>query len=362
MTAALAVIEELKKRETDWEIFFLGRKYAMEGDRQVSSEYQVITGLSIPFLSLSAGRLHRDISWKMIVGLVRTPLAFVQTLKYIFFYYPKLIISFGGYVAVPVVLAGWFCRVPAVTHEQTQKAGLGNRLIGLFAKRIYVSYKESLSHFDPKKTLWTGLPIRSQLFAPPSNPSFVCDRKRPILYITGGATGAQSLNRLVFPILEKLLSHYTIIHQTGAASNQEAFELKSKLNKDQGEHYLIFSYLPTYDLAWIYKNCALVIGRSGANTVGELAALGKIAVLIPLPWSANHEQQENANLLSSTGSVIVINQSKTDSQQLLEAIIKILNEKQQYQSNAEKLKKTYDRNAAARMVDDLVALVQKTEG
>lgn len=299
ITPAIAVIEALPD---DVSVVCIGRKYAMEGSRSPSFEYRLMTKRGIRFIPITTGRLQRHMSWKTIPSLVKIPVGCIQSLWYCLRERPSLIVSFGGYVALPVAIAGWLCRIPVITHEQTRVTGLANRIIARIAKRVCVTFPETLPRLPKGKAVITGLPMREGLFTPPKKSPFVIDREHyPMIYVTGGGTGARSLNRLLFPILPELLKKYTIVHQVGDASLVEAQKIRSS-------RYIVASYFPLTIVSWIFAHAAFVIGRSGANTVMELAALGKVALLVPLPWSGGGEQQENAAWLAKNGGAVVLSQ------------------------------------------------------
>jgi UDP-N-acetylglucosamine--N-acetylmuramyl-(pentapeptide) pyrophosphoryl-undecaprenol N-acetylglucosamine transferase len=308
VTPAIALIDALhKKRDTT--IVFIGRTYAVEGSRAQSVEYQLIKEKGIRFVSISAGRLQRQFTRHTIVSLLKIFIGCIQAWIFCCRLRPSLIVSFGGYVALPMAVAGWFFRIPVITHEQTMVPGLANKIIARIAKRVCVTFPEIVVHFPKGKAVYTGLPLRNELFNPPKKSPFVLDTEHfPLLYVTGGGTGAQSLNRLLFPILPNLLERYSIVHQVGDISLPEAQNIRSQLTGEYKDRYIVRSYLPIRTVAWILAHASLIIGRSGANTVMELAALGKVAILVPLPWSGGGEQQANASWLAQHGGAIVLAQ------------------------------------------------------
>ncbi len=308
-TPALAFLEELEKRKPDWRVYWVGRKYAMEGSRVHSSEYRLVQDTRAKFLPLTTGRLQRTFTLHTIPSLFKLPVGFIQSLYYIAKYRPQRILVFGGYIAVPVAVAGFLTGIPVIIHEQVVKPGLANRFLALLAHRICVSFPESTAHVPKGKTVVTGLPLRRGLFHPPASPSFPVPKSAgPILYITGGSTGAQSLNDVLFPLIRPLTEQYTIIHQTGEPSFEKASRMKESLGKYR-TRYIPVPYLDLPDLAWTYAHASVVIGRSGANTVAETAAWGKPALFIPLPWSAGSEQEANARAYAaSSGKAVVLDQ------------------------------------------------------
>lgn len=352
LTPALAVIEEIQRRNIPWDIVFVGRKLALEGEKAPSVEYQEIHRMGIPFLPLTTGRLTRTLTPLSFWSWFKIPVGFVQAFYYVLFKRPALIVSFGGYVALPVAVAAACLGIPVVTHEQTAVMGLANRIIGHFSRKIFLSFPKKSS----TKHILTGLPIRSALFHPPQRPSFSVSPVLPLLYITGGSTGAVSLNERVFPIMGRLVSEWVVIHQTGQRSLPSAASVRDNLPADRKGRYLVAPYFSVSDVAWIYHHAAMVISRAGANTVGELAALGKVAMLIPLPWSGGNEQMNNAKFLEVAGSAMVISQNQATPERVLQRSALAMKRKPQMLAAAQKLKRRMVRNGAKRMVDELILL------
>lgn len=319
LTPALAVIDEMKIQAKPWDVIFVGRKYALEGDTTPSEEYGIITKRHIPFLALAAGRVKREWSWRTFLSLCRIPIGFMQACLFCMRFNPDCIMSFGGYVAAPMVVAGWLFGVPIVTHEQTRTMGLANTFIGMFADRILVSYPETVWKHGQKKTIVTGLPIRHEFFSPPRHPSFPIPAKLPIIYVAGGVTGSTSVNEYIFSLIPDLIRDFTVIHQTGNGDTEKAIQLIRQLPDQLRERYIPFPYIAGDDAAWVMHHMALYVGRSGANTVAEVDILKKHAVFIPLPWSGQGEQKENASLYAKTGRAVVFDQTH-DSSDLLVAI------------------------------------------
>ncbi|MBI2404618.1 UDP-N-acetylglucosamine--N-acetylmuramyl-(pentapeptide) pyrophosphoryl-undecaprenol N-acetylglucosamine transferase [Candidatus Gottesmanbacteria bacterium] len=350
VTPAIAVIEEIQKRFPDWEIVFVGRKYAMVGEKEVSAEYRLISDLGIRFLSLTTGRSTP------VRSLLKISFGLVQALWYVFKEKPAIIVSFGGYIAFPVVIAGWILGIPSLTHEQTRIAGGANLWIAKIAKKVCVSYADTVDMFPKEKTVCTGLPLRRDLFIVPKKPLFTLSARYPLVYIAGGATGSESINKYIFSMLPELLTKYTLVHQTGYSSYSNARGKSRLLSKDQSSRYHIFPYISVSDLSWIYHCAKLYIGRSGGNTVGELAALGKVAILIPLPWSIGGEQEKNAQWLVEAGSAIILPQRDLPDQ-LLKKIDEVLSRFTIYHQHAQAFAKTIPRNGALRMCSEIQHLL-----
>jgi UDP-N-acetylglucosamine--N-acetylmuramyl-(pentapeptide) pyrophosphoryl-undecaprenol N-acetylglucosamine transferase len=360
ITPALALIEALQERD-DISMVFIGRKHAMEGSRTLSFEYQLVREKGIRFVSITAGRLQRYISWQTILSILKIPIGYVQAFIYCLRKRPSLIVSFGGYVALPPAIAGWLCRIPVITHEQTLVAGLSNKIIARIAKRVCVTFPETLTQLPKGKAVYTGLPMREGLFTPPKRAPIALDLKQyPLIYVTGGGTGAQSLNRLLFPILPALLRHHSIIHQVGDTSLTQAQTIRAALPSGYRDRYIVRSYIPTTTLSWVLSHAALVLGRSGANTVMELAAVAKVAVLVPLPWSAGREQQENAAWLARNGGAVVLKQPELTPQILENTIEATWANLKSFQQRADACASRIPRDGTKRFVREIEHILLTT--
>lgn len=336
ITPAIAVADELRKRDREAEIIFVVRREALEGGGE-SEEARLVKARGFRSFSISAGRLTRTLSVLSVLGIMRIPFGFFRAFQICVSERPDIIVSFGGYVALPIVLAGWILGIPGVTHEQTRVPGLANRIIAHLAKRVCVSFPETEREFPKHKTVVTGLPLRESLFHPPTKPPFALGKKS-LIFVTGGSTGARSLNRLVFPIVPDLINRFNVIHQTGRLDFSNAPKISG---------YVATPYLEEREYAWAVHHADLVVGRSGANTVGEIAALGKVALFVPLPWSGGDEQFHNADVLVNAGSSQVIRQNNLTPEKLLKMIRTIFRNRETRQRQAQAYARSVPRDAAA---------------
>lgn len=358
LSPAIATIDTIRRQHKPWEIVWIGRKFALENDLIRSQEYQQIEQRSVRFLPLFAGRFNRLLSFQTLLSLCKIPVGFFQALWYCMIEHPTLIVSFGGYIALPVVISGWICHIPAITHEQTSSPGLANRIIARFVQHICVVNTETHKAFSMKKIIVTGLPFREELFRIPRKSSFSLPDNMPILYVTGGSAGAATMNELVFPIVANIVKQYIVIHQTGELSSQEAVTTRSNLPPALRRRYIIQPFFHVGDISWILARAMLVIGRSGANTVYEIALFGKIALFIPLPWSAEHEQEINARKLQMNGSAMSFNQSSLTPQLLYHEIQQMIQKKVTYQRHAKQMQQTIIKDGASR----IVAVIERSIG
>jgi UDP-N-acetylglucosamine--N-acetylmuramyl-(pentapeptide) pyrophosphoryl-undecaprenol N-acetylglucosamine transferase len=279
-SAALAVMLQLPK---DITYTLVGRKYAFEADNTLSFESKIAKELGIPFKSISSSRLQRHFNIHSLRSLFRFPKSFYEAYTLVRLEKPDLVLSFGGYTSVPVVLAAALLRIPIVIHEQTLHAGLANTIASRFAKKICISWEASAKYFPKKKIVLTGNPIRFELMMEKNFfTQHSIDEKNvhtPVIYITGGSLGSHAVNILVKDSLEKLLKKYSVIHQTGAAEEFKDFEMLESLKKTFPENlqrrYILTKFVSPQMLGSVYQKADLVVGRSGINTVSELLYFGK---------------------------------------------------------------------------------------
>jgi UDP-N-acetylglucosamine--N-acetylmuramyl-(pentapeptide) pyrophosphoryl-undecaprenol N-acetylglucosamine transferase len=297
-TPALAVVDELKKNHPEIDLIFVGRKYAIESERTLSFEYKGCLERKILFRELQAGRLTRLITKSSILNLFRVPFGFFQALVILLHENPGIVVSFGGYIALPIAFWSWVLQKPVFTHEQTMKPGSANKMIGFFSTKIFVAFESVLSFFPEGKSQWIGNPVREVVFKQ-SALSFELDSSKPVIYVTGGSLGSHSINNHIFSLLPELLPNFTIIHQTGDVKEygdyDKALKLKREFKKIYPNRYIPLSHVIDSEIGAVYEKAEFVLGRSGANTFFELIALQKPALFVPLPWSANGEQKAHAD-------------------------------------------------------------------
>lgn len=353
LTPALAVIESLPKK--DWDITYLGRKYALEGDSAVSAEYTTITAQGIHFEVLKTGRLQRKLTVHTIGSLFKIIQGIWESFRIIRQLRPSIVLSFGGYVALPVALVAWASGIPVITHEQTMRPGLANRIIGYFARAVCVSWPDTVAFFPGEKTICTGNPLRASLFK--STKKLPLSVSLPLLYITGGSLGSQSVNRLIEPIIPALLRRFTIVHQCGAADNNRDYKRLQKLTrtlpKQLQKRYYVAPFINPENVGWILRTATLVVCRSGANTITEIIAFQKPSVLIPLPWSGSGEQLEHAQFMADHDAAVMVAQETATAQQLQTAISDVSVHAQRYQQALKRIS-IPDPATAARTITTLL--------
>lgn len=253
--------------------------------------------------SVGGPKFKRYDWWGSLRGLVKLPGLIWQAKTKLQLIKAKLVVSFGGYSAVPVCLAAKILKIPLLIHEQTFAAGLASKITGRLADVIAISWKSSRRNFPKLKTVLTGNPLRREILR-------VKRRPQPVIYITGGHQGSRVINKTVESVLPRLLQQFTVYHQFGQGRPPEF--------KDK--RYISQRYFDVKTLAQIYSRAQLVVGRAGINTVTELAYLKLPAVLIPLPYTQRLEQDVNARYLKKLGLAVILLQEQLTPAALLLAI------------------------------------------
>lgn len=353
-TPALAIIDILRKK--GWRIYWLGEKFALEGERVQTLEHKTLPSLGIPFYHITSAKLHRKFILRSFFSLWKLGIGFFQSFALLMRFKPQVVLSFGSYVSVPVAIAAWVLRVPIILHEQTSASGLANRIISRFAKKVALSFPESLQYFPKDKTAITGNIVRESIFEIGQER---LTRKRsvtPVLYITGGSRGSQLINEQVISTLPELLSRFKVYHQTGLIDFEKIKEVKGELPQNLQKNYNISPLYPPRDVEKIYKEADLVISRSGANTISELAICGIPAILIPIPWSEGNEQEKNARLLVKRGLGILLPQKRLNKSAFFATIEKAWRGIDKLEANAKKAKELVPKDAAQK----LFSLIEKS--
>jgi UDP-N-acetylglucosamine--N-acetylmuramyl-(pentapeptide) pyrophosphoryl-undecaprenol N-acetylglucosamine transferase len=227
------------------------------------------------------------------------------------------------------VAAARLLRIPALTHESDLRPGLATRINSRFADRVLVSFPASDRYFKGRfrsKVIHTGNPIRKALLS--GDPQvgramFGCPANLPLLLVLGGSLGSASINRLVLEALDSLRMSCFVVHQLGSG-HFDGSEAQS--------NYYPAAYFDE-ELPDILAAADLVLCRAGANTLWELAALGKPSVLVPLPrGSSRGDQIENAGVFAQAGASVVLQQDGLTPHDLSELVLHLL-------GNADKLER-----------------------
>ena len=318
----LAVKEELDKKGHNLEYFWIGGKEGVEKEmvEALNKEEKQVQYKSIP-----SGKWRRYFSLRNFFDLFKIFAGFFKSLFLILRYRPKLVLSAGSFVSVPVVWAAWLFRRPVLIHQQDVRPGLANRLMAPFARVVTTAFEKSKKDYG-KKAKCVGNPIRMSLNSDKKESYFQIKKEFPLVLVVGGGTGAQFLNELVETNLEELTKFAQIIHVTG----------KGKASREIREHYSAFEFLSHDLMLEALEKADLVISRSGLGFLTELSYFSKPAILIPMPDS---HQEDNAQVFQEKKAALVLKQKEISSKNFISSVRKILEDKELKTKLSERVKK-----------------------
>lgn len=317
-TAALATVEQIVIKHSKWKLFWIGPASAMEGRAVTTAAEKTLVKDGVRILKIVAGKFKKDGSFiERLWAYAKIPIGFAHALFLVAKISPDIVISFGGFASFPVVFIAWLFGKKIVIHEQITGAGLANKLSAPFADKIAVARSESLALFPRRKTVRIGNPQISKIFKVKPKTKI---GSPPTIYITGGSSGAETINTAVDSVLERLLEDYSVIHQVGEINLPYFDKRRLGLKADLRARYECFGYVPPEKVVKCFERADIVVSRAGANTVSDIVATKRPAILIPIPWSIGDEQRKNAKKAEKTGIAIILEQQDLTGEVLLQKI------------------------------------------
>jgi UDP-N-acetylglucosamine--N-acetylmuramyl-(pentapeptide) pyrophosphoryl-undecaprenol N-acetylglucosamine transferase len=320
----LAIAKELAGR--GWKVVWMGTPAGMERGLVAQAGYPMET------VAMTGVRGKGGLAWALLP--VKLLVAFWQSTAILFRVRPDVVLSMGGYVAFPGGMMAVLWGKPLVVHEPGATAGLTNRALALVADRVVAgmegSFEARTGHAigdripRPGRVEWLGTPVREEIARVPEPAERYAGRTGPLrLLVVGGSLGAQTLNDLVVAALAALPegSRPEVVHQAGER-NYEA--LRGRYG-EAGVNAEVVAFID--DMAARYAWCDVLIARSGAITVAEIAVAGVAAILFPLPWFVADEQAGNARFLESRGAAVRLAQLETTPASLAAVLAGLTREK-----------------------------------
>ena len=315
VTPNIALIPKLK--ELGYDIQYIGSYTGIEKE--------LIEPFGIPYHGISSGKLRRYFSLQNFTDPFRVIKGLGEAKNLIRDLKPDVIFSKGGFVSVPVVLAGKKCKVPVIIHESDMTPGLANKIAIPSATKICCNFPETLAHLPKEKAVLTGSPIRQELLS--GNKIAAMDlcgfsADKPVILVIGGSLGAVAVNNAVRSALPELLESFQIVHLCGKGKIDET------LSNTKG--YKQFEYIKN-ELRDIFALADIVISRAGANAICELLALRKPNILIPLSASASRgDQILNARSFERQRFSIVLEEEEVTKDTLLHAVDRLYTDRNTY--------------------------------
>jgi UDP-N-acetylglucosamine--N-acetylmuramyl-(pentapeptide) pyrophosphoryl-undecaprenol N-acetylglucosamine transferase len=310
-TTAESVIEELldeKYQLNKNDIVFFGKKFEANS---ASVEFEEISKLGIKFVSVRANKINRFISLRNFISVLLFPFSIIDSFVILLCNRPKVLIGFGGYIQIPLMLSAKFLGIKIIVHEGTVEAGIANRLISRVADDVLISFDSSKKYF--KKYKIVGCPLRRSIIE-----SKKSSGQLPVMLISGGHLGSQKINAVIFPILPELLTKFLVIHQVGSYDFVIANDIRQNLPPNLRIKYVIKKFFSKEEYSKNLVNASILISRSGINTVCEAMYLKIPTIFIPLKFAQKNEQLKNARLAQRLGIAMILEEKDLSSKVLLE--------------------------------------------
>ncbi|HKS25944.1 MAG TPA: undecaprenyldiphospho-muramoylpentapeptide beta-N-acetylglucosaminyltransferase [Thermoanaerobaculia bacterium] len=308
---AIAIAQEFLARDAARRVVFVGTEYGLEKT--------IVPRAGFPLEFISVGGLKGKGPADLVKNLARLPLGFVQAWKLIGKHRPNVVLGVGGYSSGPVLMAAWMRRVPTLIHESNAFPGLANRSLARVVTTVAVAFADAGPRMKRKDAVMTGNPIRQEFFEAAKPQS---DKRR--LLIFGGSQGSHILNEAMtgaLLFLARLKGRLEIVHQTGP---RELEHVRAAYKDSAFDDARVVPYLDP--IVGEIAAADLVVSRAGAMTIGELAAAGRAAILVPFAAATNNHQELNARVVERAGGAIVITEPQLSPERLGLAIAEIIND------------------------------------
>lgn len=341
VTPNIALLPRLK--ELQYDVHYIGSYNGIEKE--------LIEQFGIPYHGISSGKLRRYFSVQNFTDPFRVIKGLGEAKKLVKILKPDVIFSKGGFVSVPVVMAGKRRHVPTIIHESDMTPGLANKLSIPSATKVCCNFPETLEHLPAGKAVLTGSPIRQELlsgdkFKAREFLGFQSDK--PVILIIGGSLGSVAVNDAVRSVLPELLKSYQVVHLCGRGKIDESLK--------ELEGYAQFEYIKE-ELKDLFALTDIVISRAGANAICELLALHKPNLLIPLSANASRgDQILNARSFERQGFSVVLEEEELDKDILLTSINRLYEHRDSY---IEAMKKSSQQNSIDTIIDLIESVVNR---
>lgn len=316
---AIGIAKELISLNPTNEIVFIGGADRLES--------KIVPQHGFRFLSIPVAGFPRKLTWRWLPVFGQVSAGFVNALCLLKGLKPSVVVGTGGYVSGPVLFAALLLGIPTIVQEQNAYPGLTNRILGRWAKFVYLAFESAVIYFPVRVAKVTGNPIRRSIGAiKRSNATyerFGLDTNLKTVLVMGGSQGAHTINIMVMDALVKLAplnQQLQIIHQTGEKDYQKVTEAY----KNSPLRHLVQPYFDSIES--VYSIVDLMICRAGGMTISEVTACGIPAIFIPLPTATANHQKMNARAVADRGGGVVLNEQTMTGNDIADWTIQIISD------------------------------------
>lgn len=356
----IAIANKIKKENKDARILFIGTTRGIENDLVPRAGYELKT--------IQAYGLNRNLSISNTKNIIKTLRGFKQSKKIVKEFNPDIVIGTGGFICGPTILAAHRYKIPTILHESNAFPGIAVKFLANKTSTILLGFKEAKERLPKAKNLVvTGTPTKikdvtlSEQEIKNIKKELKLDTDLPTILIFGGSQGAKSINNtLIEAIKNEPLYNYQIIWASGSAQYELIKEELNKSNIDiqNIENIKIVPYI--YNMEEIMRISDIIISRSGAMTITEIAKIGKPAIFIPFPFATENHQEYNAKVLENIGAAKIILDKDLNWNILSNTLNDMLRNNAELIKMGEKAKTVSINNVEERIYEEIMKLIKRS--
>lgn len=342
---ALAIGEEIKKKDKTAKILYVGKKDSLE--EELAEKY----GFEFKGIDIS-GLPRKKLNKDTVITIFNLLKGLNQSGKILKEFKPHIVIGTGGYVCAPIVFKAQQYNIKTVVQEQNAYPGKTNRILAKKADMVFINFKEAEKYLDNQNIIYTGNPIRddfSHIDREKSRRELGILDDEKFVFSFGGSGGQESTNDAMIEILNKYEKlPFKLVHITGREHYEDFMKRIVKLPSNVE----IYDY--THKVSDYLASSDLVIASSSAMTLAEISAVGLASILIPKAYTAGNHQYFNAKSYSDMGASEVIEEKDLNSEKLYNNILDILEDKNKLQKMKENSRKLASPGAVSQIVDNMI--------
>lgn len=354
MYPALAIASVIKQNDPQAEIAFVGTPSGMENKLVGAAGYKMY--------HVDVKGFRRSLSPKNIHAMYLALASPGKAKKIIRAFKPDVVIGTGGYVSWPILVAAAKMGVPCAVHESNAVPGLTVRKLAAYVDRVYVNYAESIELLSHKeKVMRVGCPLRLDFEAldkQTARKMLGIAPEQKVVLSFGGSLGAEQVNFAMLDFMEDYVQHHPDVlhvHATGSIEWEIAKGIFKERGLDTKENIRLVEYI--HDMPLQMAAADVVVCRSGANTISELALLKKAAVFIPSPNVTDNQQFKNANAVARQGGALLIEEKDIAREKMRTLILQVLDDPKMQTSMGEKIYSFAVPDANKQIYEDICRLI-----
>lgn len=339
---ALAIARELKSRYQA-EVLFVGTARGLEN--------RLVPQAGFGLMRVKVGALKNVSLMTRMKTLFDLPRAVVDARKIITVFGPDVVVGVGGYASGPAMAAAILMHIPTLAFEPNYVPGFANKIVGHRVSAAAVHFEQTQRYFRNAQVV--GVPVRAEFFKVPA----AGENRPPTLLVFGGSQGAQAINRAMTaaaPEVLRRIPSLRIIHQTGEReyNDVQAAYAQASIKAE------VSAFID--DMPAAFAQADLLLCRSGASTVAEIAAAGKPAIFVPFPRAADDHQRRNAEAIAQGGAAVLVPQAELTPEKLAQLLVELLGDPARLRQMSERARALSHHDAAGRVARMVAELAGKS--